>query len=207
MSGRLVIGAAVRLAARQGQAGRRALCGSVVCRTQSSGGERRDEQPASAATSATATPTSSATSTPTSTATPTGSSSSFAESFKKFGDISDQPKPEETRRSESFLTLLRNSPFVKMGDPTGKVVEGEIFHTVGDDLYIDFGGKFHCVCPRPPRRAEEYVRGSRVRLRLHQLELSSLFLGAKRDLSLLEADATLLGIISSPYRSRAQKSA
>lgn len=41
-----------------------------------------------------------------------------------------------------------------MGDPAGKIVEGKIYHIVGDDLYIDFGGKFPCVCPRPQKNGE-----------------------------------------------------
>lgn len=44
--------------------------------------------------------------------------------------------------------------FFQLGDPLNKIVVGKIVHIVGDDLYIDFGWKFNCVCFRPQKNGE-----------------------------------------------------
>ena len=47
---------------------------------------------------------------------------------------------------KTFETMFRQSKFVAMGDIQNKFLVGRIVDVVGEDLYIDFGGKFNCVC-------------------------------------------------------------
>ena len=81
-----------------------------------------------------------------------------------------------------------------MGDPVGKTVVGKIYHVVEDDLYIDFGHKFPCVCQKPRQDKFKYVRGAEVKLLIKDLEMSQKFLGYDKEMTLLEADCVLLGI-------------
>lgn len=82
----------------------------------------------------------------------------FAKAFSKFKTITEKPRDEPIKKDfgppKSFATLLRESSFMQLGDIEGRVVIGKIYHIVKDDLYIDFGHKFHVVCQRPKRNGQ-----------------------------------------------------
>jgi len=105
---------------------------------------------------------------------------------------------EQVKDEQSFATLFRNSKLVSLGEYQGRFIEGTIIEVMDDDMYIDFGGKFHCVCQRPQwaKNKSMMVRGKKVSLELKALEMSSAFLGSDKHITLLEADAVLRGTIS-----------
>ncbi|KAL8609431.1 hypothetical protein ACOMHN_006618 [Nucella lapillus] len=113
-------------------------------------------------------------------------------------DEADENQDSTQTEHTTFAAMLRHSKLMQLGDYAGRMVVGTIFEVVGDDLYIDFGGKFHCVCPRPKLNTERYHRGVKVKLRLNDLEMSSSFLGSEKHVTLLEADATLIGLRRQP---------
>lgn len=79
---------------------------------------------------------------------------------------------------------------------------GKVFHLTNDDLYVDVGLKFHAVVKKPRDDSRLYVRGSVVTLKLLDYELTDRFIGSDSMTSLLETDAILLGLESTPVGSK-----
>ena len=101
---------------------------------------------------------------------------------------------DTTPDRDSFKHLLDNSQFVQSIDPVGKVAEAVVIALSGKNIYVDFGGKFHAVVPLPKENRNSYVEGTKVLVKIKDLELTDHFLGAKKHISLLEAAAELVGL-------------
>ncbi|CAF2491114.1 unnamed protein product [Rotaria sp. Silwood2] len=96
----------------------------------------------------------------------------------------------------TFAKMFRQSKFVQLGGLKGRVLSGRIVDAIDDDLYVDFGGKFHAVVQRPQnKQRDQYAIGAVVSIRLQSWEMAARFLGASRHISLLEADAQLVGLL------------
>ena len=54
----------------------------------------------------------------------------------------------------TFAKMFRHSKFVGLGDQKYSVFYGKIVEVVGDDIYIDYGGKFNLICKKPQQKAE-----------------------------------------------------
>ncbi|CAA21611.1 Mitochondrial Ribosomal Protein, Small [Caenorhabditis elegans] len=120
-------------------------------------------------------------------------------------DFVDTVTETSEAQNQSFASLLRNSKFMQLGDFNGRLVVGKIAQRVQEDVYIDFGLKFNAVCKVPALNSEAYRSGARVLIRLIDPELSERFLGSKHDLTLLEADAVLVRLLSNVPRQQQQR--
>ena len=105
---------------------------------------------------------------------------------------------QQQKEKKSFAKLFKESKFVSLGNLENKYVIGKIVEIVGDDLYIDYGGKFYCVCRRPTRNSHAYVRNENVKIKLNSFEMSAYFLNAAKNMTLLESDADLVEIYHGP---------
>lgn len=107
--------------------------------------------------------------------------------------------------AKSFASLFRNSKFVKAGDYRNTITTGKIYNITKDDLYIDVGLKFHAVCKKPQNDNRLFVRGAIVKLRLLDYEITDRFIGTEQDASIMEADAVIIGLESTPVGSMQPK--
>lgn len=63
-----------------------------------------------------------------------------------------------SKHPKTFAELFSQSELVKAGDLTQSYVVGRIVQKVKDDLYIDYGGKFYCVCKdKDPEKEDQQV--------------------------------------------------
>jgi small subunit ribosomal protein S28 len=113
----------------------------------------------------------------------------LAHASKEDGASGNEPRSDGT-----FRDLFQRSKYASILDPVNQNVEGEVLAVVGGNMYVDFGCKFHAVVPVPtsPGDGTRYEEGSKVVVRVLDLEMTDHFVGDNRDTSLLEAEAELV---------------
>ena len=113
----------------------------------------------------------------------------------KIGANGEGNREEATRgQAETFADIFKRSKLANTPDPTGQKVEAEVLAVVEGNMYVDFGCKFHAVVPVPKAGAKSFRKGTRVIVRVLDLEMTNHFIGDHRDLSLLEAEAEFVGV-------------
>lgn len=108
--------------------------------------------------------------------------------------LDNKPEANGAAKNETFPEIFKRSKFVSILDPVNQEVEGVVLAVVGKNLYVDFGCKFHAVVPVPNVNAASYRKGAKVVVRVLDLEMTNHFIGDGKDLSLLEAEAELVGL-------------
>ena len=108
--------------------------------------------------------------------------------------LDNKPEANGEPKNETFAEIFKRSKFVSILDPVNQKVEGVVLAVVNKNLYVDFGCKFHAVVPIPKVNEDSYRKGTRVVIRVLDLEMTNHFIGDGRDISLLEAEAELVGL-------------
>ncbi|XP_029654882.1 28S ribosomal protein S28, mitochondrial-like [Octopus sinensis] len=107
--------------------------------------------------------------------------------------IKDDGNNQKTVNDESFISLLRNSPFIRLGDPKNKILIGNVTIVTKSDIYVDYGGKFNAIVKNSFKSEENIKINTKVYLLLNEHEKVANF-GEKHWITLKEADAILLGV-------------
>lgn len=102
--------------------------------------------------------------------------------------------PVETQ--PKFLEVLRESNWMKMGDPRKKTFRGIVINRIGNQVYVDYGYKFHGVFKVPETmEPEQFGTGTKLLVLVKELELTQHFLGEDSLFSLLESEIQFQSLI------------
>ena len=107
----------------------------------------------------------------------------------KTSAIETEISETETEEPEpTFLEVLRDSNWMKMGDPRKKKVQSRVISQIGKQVYVDFGHKFYGAFKVPEgMEPSQFQTGTMVLVRVNDLELTQHFLGEEEMFSLLES--------------------